>query len=168
MELADGEALDTAQAGVLKAAAALKLTLSDCEAVEQKDPAVGIGYYQFDHFIQQQKGRFAMSEDLWKKVDALEAYVASLLPYHIGNKQWLQLEKYLSFLALAEEDMAAALDGGMSVNLLPEMTALVKGKVASGERELLVAMEQIFGDDKIPLCTKMLKNRGASNTNQEL
>jgi hypothetical protein len=168
VELADGDTLDSAQAGVLKASAALKLTLSECESVQQKDPAVGIGYYQFDHFIQQQKGRFAMSEDLWKKVDALEAYMTSFLPYHIGNKQWLQMEKYLSFLTVAEEDPAIALDDCLSVNLIPELTSLMKGKVASGERELLVAMEQIFGDDKIPLCTKMLKNRGASNTNQEL
>jgi hypothetical protein len=78
------------------------------------------------------------------------------------------MEKYLSFLTVAEGDPAIALDDCLSVNLIPELTSLMKGKVASGERELLVAMEQIFGDDKIPLCTKMLKNRGASNTNQEL
>jgi hypothetical protein len=105
-----------------------------------------------------------MSEELWKKIDSLEAYTASYVPYRIGNKQWLQMEKYLSILTLAETDIFAALDRAMCANLLPEITALLKDKVKSGDKDLLEAIEQFFGEDKLPLCAKMAKGQPTSKT----
>ena len=114
--------------------------------------------YQLDHFIQHRKGRFVMSEELWKKVDALEAFVNLYAPYHISNKQWLQMEKFLSVFTVEDDDVVVALDNAMARNLLAEITALLKNKIPTGEKDLIEAMEQIFGDDKIPVSHQMLKN----------
>ena len=163
-ELPADEQLRTADPAILKVASALELRIAECDAAEQTSEHRGIGYYQIDHLIQKQKGRFYMSEELWKKIDLLEAYTASYAPYRIGNKQWLQMEKYLAILTVAEADIFAALDRAMCANLLPEITSLLKDKVKSGDKDLLEAIEQFFGEDKLPLCTKMAKGQPTSKT----
>ena len=167
-ELAEGESITLAQSGIVKAAAVTQVRAQECEPSEQVNAHVGIGYYQFDHFIQQHKGRFYMSEELWKKVDALEAYTATYVPYRIGNKQWLQMEKYLAILTVAETDIFTALDRALCVNLLPEIMSLLKDKVKSGDKSLLEAIEQIFGEDKLPLCTKAVRNQGVSSASSTM
>ena len=162
VELTGGERLDAVPTSILKAATHLQLNISDCEEATEKDPPAGLGYYQLDHLIQQQKGRFAMSEDLWKKIDALEAYTASHANFHIGNKQWLQMEKYLALVTVIETDIFAALDRALCVNLLPTIQALTEGKIASGEQDLLETLDKIFGEDKVPLCCKSVKHKEIS------
>ena len=103
-----------------------------------------------------------MDEDLWKKIDELEAFVASHAAFHIGNKQWLQLEKYLAVLSVAETEPYAALDRALYVNLLPVITSLLQGKIPTGEKDLAEALEQIFGEEKLPLCTKAVRAVTAS------
>lgn len=163
VELAGGERLDAISPSILKAAAYLTLDVSACEEATEKNPPAGLGYYQLDHLIQQQKGRFAMSEDLWKKIDALEAFAASHANFHIGNKQWLQLERYLAMVTVAETDIFAALDRALCVNLLPTVQALTEGRIASGEQDLLETLERIFGEDKVPLCCKSAKYKEISS-----
>ena len=162
VELAGGERLDAVPAGILKAATHLQLNISECEEASTKNPPAGLGYYQLDHLIQQQKGRFAMSEDLWKKIDALEAYTASHANFLIGNKQWLQLERYLAMVTVAETDIFAALDRALCVNLLPTIQALTEGRIATGEQDLLETLDRIFGEDKVPLCCKSAKYKEIS------
>ncbi|MBR6782538.1 MAG: glycoside hydrolase family 3 C-terminal domain-containing protein [Clostridia bacterium] len=162
VELAHGERLDDVQASILKTATHLQLSFSECEEANEKNPPAGLGYYQLDHLIQQQKGRFAMSEDLWKKIDALEAYTASHATFHIGNKQWLQMEKYLALATVTETDIFAALDRALCVNLLPTIMSLTEGKISSGEQDLLETLDKIFGEDKVPLCCKAVKHKEVS------
>lgn len=161
VEPAEGESLASAQASILRSVAYVQLSLSDCEPTDPITSS-GLGYYQFDHFIQQRKGRFVMDEDLWKKIDELEAFVASHAAFHIGNKQWLQLEKYLAVLSVAETEPYAALDRALYVNLLPVITSLLQGKIPTGEKDLAEALEQIFGEEKLPLCTKAVRSVTAS------
>ena len=168
VELAEGEKLDANQTGILKMAADLRMNISKCDAASKTNPPTGLGYYQFDHLVQQQKNRFFMDEDLWKKIDELEAYTNAHVPFHIGNKQWLQMEKYLALLTTAEEDVFAALDRALCVNLLPTVIALLKGKIPAGEPDLLETVDKIFGEDKVPLCAKAVKNKDTSAPASEL
>jgi hypothetical protein len=69
------------------------------------------------------------------------------------------MEKFLSVFTVEDDDVVVALDNAMARNLLAEITALLKNKIPTGEKDLIEAMEQIFGDDKIPVSHQMLKNR---------
>ena len=166
-ELAEGEGIEEAQAGILKTAAYLQLNVLSCDAPSEPSSHVGMGYYQFDHFIQRRKNRFVMDEDLWKKIDELETYTASHAAFRIGNKQWLQMEKYLAMLTSLETDVYAALDRALCVNLMPVISSLLKGKIQSGEPDLLETLEKIFGEDKVPLCCKAAKRKEAVPTDEE-
>jgi hypothetical protein len=137
VELADGERIDNSSSGILKLMTVLKVGCSETEVAETARGYQTIGYYQLDHFIQHRKGRFVMSEELWKKVDALEAFVNLYAPYHISNKQWLQMEKFLSVFTVEDDDVVVALDNAMARNLLAEITALLKNKIPTGEKDLI-------------------------------
>ena len=94
--------------------------------------------------------------------------MASHAAFHISNKQWLQLEKYLAVLSVAETEPYAALDHALCVNLLPVITSLLQGKIPTGERNLAEAVDQIFGEDKLPLCSKAARVGIASAETTEL
>ena len=167
-ELAEGERVEQAQPGILKSVASLQLNLATCDAATEPHTHLGMGYYQLDHFIQQRKNRFVMEEDLWKKIDELEAYAASHAAFHINNKQWLQMEKYLAVLSGIEADTYATLDRALCVNLIPAVKAVLQGKIQSGEPDLLETLDKIFGEDKVPLCCKAAKNKDATVAAEEL
>jgi hypothetical protein len=157
VELADGESLLNVSETALKSLTLLNLDYSKCEASEERSAYKPVGYYQIDYFVQQCRNKFQLKEELWKKVDALEAYTNGQSAYSIGNKQWLQMEKYLSVLSLFEKEDYVALDIALSVNLLPEIMAALNGKIKAGEKTLTEELEQLFGEDKIPMCRKIMK-----------
>lgn len=157
VELADGESLLNVSETALKSLTLLNLDYSKCEASEERSAYKPVGYYQIDYFVQQCRNKFQLKEELWKKVDALEAYTNGQSAYSIGNKQWLQMEKYLSVLSLFEKEDYVALDIALSVNLLPEIMAALNGKIKTGEKTLTEELEQLFGEDKIPMCRKIMK-----------
>ena len=132
------------------------------EAAEDKNVYKSVGYYQLDYLVQQCRNKFAMNEDLWKKIDSLEAYTNSYAPYHIGNKEWLKMEKYLSVLTVFEEDISVALDTALAVNILPVVISLLAGKIKQGDKDLTETMEQLFGEEKIALCRKVIKGNGSA------
>ena len=158
IELADGECIGDISAPLLKSATVMKLGCSVCDEAEEKTEYRSVGYYQLSHFVDYNKGRFTMNEDLWKKIDSLEAYVNAHTPYHIGNKLWLQIEKYLSVMACHEDSVDINLDIALSSNLIPEVVSALKGKVSAEEKNLLETVEQLFGEDKIPECRKAIKD----------
>ncbi|MBQ9744210.1 MAG: glycoside hydrolase family 3 C-terminal domain-containing protein [Clostridia bacterium] len=158
LEPADGECIGDISAPLLKSATVMRLGCSVCDETEEKTEYRSVGYYQLSHFVDYNKGRFTMNEDLWKKIDSLEAYVNAHTPYHIGNKLWLQIEKYLSVMACHEDSVDINLDIALSSNLIPEVVSALKGKVSAEEKNLLETVEQLFGEDKIPECRKAIKD----------
>ncbi|MBQ8343956.1 MAG: glycoside hydrolase family 3 C-terminal domain-containing protein [Clostridia bacterium] len=162
IELAKGESLTDVAQGVLKTATVLNVAYTKCEISEEKNVYKPLGYYQIDYLTQQCRNKFSMKEELWKKIDGLEAYTNTHDTYSIGNKQWLQMEKYLSVLSVIEKEDYVALDIAMSYNLLPEIMAVLKGKIKTGEKDLTEELEQLFGEDKISMCRKMLKSATSS------
>jgi hypothetical protein len=40
---------------------------------------------------------------------------------------------------------------------MPEIMAALNGKIKSGEKTLTEELEQLFGEDKIPMCRKIMK-----------
>lgn len=162
VKLADEESMLNVAETALKASTVLDFDYSKCESTEERGVYKSIGYYQIDYFVQQCRNKFELKEDLWKKVDDLEAFVNTHSTYSVGNKQWLQMEKYLSVLSVFEKQDYVALDIALSLNLLPEIMTVLNGKIITGEKTLTEELEQLFGEDKISMCRKILKGNSVA------
>ena len=72
------------------------------------------------------------------------------------------MEKYLSVLSVFEKQDYVALDIALSLNLLPEIMTVLNGKIITGEKTLTEELEQLFGEDKISMCHKILKGNSVA------
>lgn len=136
--------------------------------VEPTAPTVG-GHTQFRQFYYGQmlyltdrmKDASVVDEDMWKKLDRLEAFAARYAPFGVGNKMSLGLEIYLAVLASSGEEVAVALDKALAVKMLPAIISTLSGKIGRDECGLGETLDSIFGEDHTIYCRKTLKESGA-------
>ncbi len=118
-------------------------------------------YGQAQYLADRARAGFALDEEIWKRFDRLEAYVARHGDFSIGNKQWLGLESYLAALMEAGYDRAAALDEALAATVLPSVIPALHGKLSREERGLGETLDVLFGDGETTRCRRMLKRAGA-------
>lgn len=147
---------------VAEASTLLRLDFAECKANAEKKEHQSVGYYDLDYVFGMCRRQFSVKEDLWKKVDALEAYVNAHTPYHIGNKLWLQLETYISVYCTCGHEKLDALDHAMAFDLLPVLLSVLSGKLTTDDKTVLEILEQHFGEDNVAVCRTMLSD-DASN-----
>lgn len=128
---------------------------SDEEASTSELPT--LGYYQLSFMSEKSRNGFAMSEDMWKRVDSLEGYASKRSSYRFGNKMWLKLEKYLSVLNSCEFELKPALDYTLNANIVHVLQIVLNGKLEDDDKGILDAIELFFGEDNVPVCRNTLK-----------
>ena len=154
---AEGETLDAMPAYLCELATALQVDYVDCAVSEERGIYKPVTYHQLVFLADGSRNGFVMDEGLWKKVDRLEQYVNQRTPYHISNKLWLRMERYLAVFCACGHEMAVALDHAMAQNLVPVLLPTVKGKLSEEDRGLLETVESYFGEDTVPMCRKIIK-----------
>ena len=104
-----------------------------------------------------------MTEDVWKKIDGLEAYVSKHSNYRIGNKLALQIEKYFSVYNDCCNENENVLVNVFSSKLLPTMMSAVKNNLTEEDKTLFEMIEQLFGEDVASACLEDLKGTSSQN-----
>lgn len=117
-----------------------------------------VNYYQFRKFIQDLKANNIISEDNYKKLDNLEEYINNIVPFNIGNKGFLNLEKFMCIYIALNNDELEALDNALASKLLPLISNVIKGKDLNEDSSLIERLEKIFGEDNIYASTRILRN----------
>lgn len=149
IRLADGCSPDMLSADTLKFVSVIKVSFSVCEPVNNLMLSHGFTSQQADYMLRKEVGKYEVNEDVWKKIDKLEAYAKEHSGYTIGNKLWLELEKQVEMLLACGFDLNDAIDAAVAIKVLPSMTSALQDKIGKEERTLLQTMEFVFGDDNI-------------------
>ena len=140
---------------VLEVAAVTKAGFAPCEPQKSDEAQRKFKYYQMDYLTERVVNRFEVNEDQWKKVDRLTAFVDKNVPFSIGNKQWIGMERYASAYLACGGDMIDAVDRMLSARLAPTLSVVVSESDVSAE--LVSAVEEIFGEGTVDICSKALK-----------
>ncbi len=156
--VADGESIEDMEPFVANFAAVIDLELEPCEFSEQPHQPEAPSCPQMEALVFRSKKATDIDEDLWKEVDRLESFVNERTPYHIGNKLFLQLERFLSVYIGCDGDMTSAMDSAVSAKLLPAILSDLKGNESMAEIDMLQVLESIFGEDNVMQCAHMLKH----------
>ena len=140
---------------------AIFLDLSDvlpCKA-EVYGGAVGENAYpQIRKALDRARESFYLSEEVWKKIDALEAYLSALTGYRMSNRKTRLLERYSSaYLAMGGSE-AEAIDSMLSSCVFRELYPK-RGRfnVKSEEEDLVEFLEREFGAETVPCSIEIVR-----------
>lgn len=131
--------------------------LSECPASEQHTPVHKFSYYQMDWLSEKTASGFAVDEDLWKKIDRFEEYVASQTEFHIGNKLWLCLERFAYVYMACGGEQIDAVDEAVAAKLMVPVLYALKDSASDDERSLDDVLDTVFGEDRAEACKNIVK-----------
>ena len=156
LRLANDVAIDTLPASILRVAACASIAPVKCQVAEEHLPHHGCNRYQLEYMYEKESSAAAVSENIYKKVDKLESYVASHCDYSIGNKLWLAFEKQIGLLLSAKKETAEAVDSAIALRILPSMMAALNGHLTKEDESLQATLEFIFGEENVAFCVKFI------------
>ena len=154
---AEGQSVDDLPAFVANLAAVVDLEGQSTPESANKATRKHITCRQIDALIFRAKKSADIDENVWKGVDSLEAFVREKTPFHIGNKLFLQLERYLAVYAACEEDMHEGMDCAVASKLIPGILNLLKGNEGMADVDLAQIVESIFGEEYSIVSCNLIK-----------
>ncbi len=141
----------------------INLSFTKTQPAEDRTPVAKIKFYQMYYFIDRLSSVSVVSEELWKKLDKLEAYIHNLCGWRIGNKLWLGIEKHIAALSGMQIEETDAFDCAISTMLISSLYAAVDGKIEKDERSLSETVEAIFGEEALPKTIAFIKRAAVAS-----
>lgn len=155
-DLEKGALVENIPSYVLEYASVLTVKFAACEIAETKSEIVPITLTDFDHLTERCKSRYILNESVFKKIDAIEAFVSKHSSYKIGNKLWIRIETYASALLSTEIELPVAIDSTLASVVLPTLASALSGKLDSTDKTLVDELERVFGEDNVPMSHDVL------------
>ncbi len=148
-------------ASVAEIATVNTFTLSPCEAERVSLSHTGLTYYQIEYLCDKLVSAMNIGENVWRRFDKLESFVNSHISFAFGNKLWLCVERYLAFSMACGKELEKSIDECLAAKLLPAVIVSLSGRIAQGEASLTETLENVFGEEHIAACKKVIKSCGA-------
>lgn len=158
-DLEKGMLVENVPAYMLECATVLPVKHAIGEPIEPKTEFVPITLTDFEYLSERCKAKFSLNEDIWKKIDAVEAFAFKHTSYKIGNKLWLRIENYLSTLLSMDTELPIAIDSALASVILPTLAASLAGKLDKTDKTLIEEIERIFGEDNVQISHEMLVSK---------
>ncbi len=130
---------------------------------DTRTPHRPFSYGQMLYLSDKATAALSLEEELWKRIDRLEAYVARYAAdFSMSNKLWLGLEMYVAVALMAADDLSAdlALDEALAVKLLPALIPALSGRLPREERTLGETLDVLLGEEHTLACHRVLKDAG--------
>lgn len=127
---------------------------------EEKTPVKLMIYSQFKKLVEYASRDHQLDEVLWKRIDKLEEYVAGCNEYHIENKLWQRMEKYVSVYLAAGGEAEEVLDCVVAQHLVYSMLPCVANSKKELDEKFAHTVENIFGEGHVPHSVKAIRETG--------
>ena len=129
-----------------------------CQEAVSKSAIKPVTCHQMDALVFRAKKAADIDENVWKGVDSLEEFVCERTPFSIGNKLFLQLEKFLSVYTTCEEDVNEAMDCAVAGKLIPGILNLLKGNEGMADTDFTQVIESFFGEEYSTVSCNVIRN----------
>lgn len=164
LNLAEGETPDKLPAFITDIATVNVFDHDVCSTTEQTSQMHPFSYYQLDYLTERACNRISIDEDTWKKVDRLEEYVNGFVPFHIGNKLWLCIERFAHVFVACGGDELTAFDEAVCAKLIVPVINAMSDKLLENEIDLCDTVESILGEDHAYACKRLSKRAQLSTS----
>lgn len=157
LSLDKGEKADRLPEFVSEVATVNRFDFDNYSVSEQPTKVRNFSYYQMDYLADRAASKLSVDEETWKRIDHLEEYVASVVPFHIGNKLWLCMEKYSYVYLACGGDKTASVDEAIAAKLMVPIISKLGANLKAEERSLGETVESILGEDRAEACKKVIR-----------
>ena len=154
-----GQSIDTAPAFIANLATLVDIEGTGCKEIMNKTKKGNVTCTQIEALVFRAKKSSTVKEDVWKGVDRLESFVNEKKPYHIGNKMFLQLERYMAVYTACDGEMHEAMDFATASKLLPGMLSVLSACEDVADTDLTHVLENIFGEEFSYMSCNLIKRR---------
>ena len=151
--------VENVPAYVLEYATVLPIQYTACMPAEERSEIVPITLTDFEYLLERSKARHVLNEDVWKKIDNIEAFASKHSSYKIGNKLWLRTESYISALLSMNTELPVAVDSTLASVILPTLASTLAGKISDTDKNLVDEIERVFGEDNVQTSREMLVSK---------
>ncbi|MDE7395838.1 MAG: glycoside hydrolase family 3 C-terminal domain-containing protein, partial [Clostridiales bacterium] len=114
-----------------------------------KPETLSVSRMAFDNLVQQVREEKYLSENVWKRIDALAETVGKSEKFVLGNKNTLRIEKFTSVLLECGADESEALTGAFTSKIVPLLKTLDMYAAEDGESAVFGLIEKIFPDEEL-------------------
>ena len=119
-------------------------------------PMLPMAYSQLDEIVEGAFDEYFLPLDTWKKLDKVEEYLASAIPFKIDNVLARQIERLTTMLVACGNTPAQAIDAALSQKILPLLSGYTKEQIDHEGTTLKELLDGLFGSDAIPASHKVL------------
>ena len=113
--------------------------------------------YQFETLVEKARNAYTVSEDLWKKVDKLDAEFTKRIGFNIRNKAWTSLEKETSVYLAVGGEQNEAVDFAVAAKLILPAARSFRANPQPDSVTLTAILEDVFGDENVAESKKIIR-----------
>ena len=141
--------------GFVKKCAFIELK-NEIGLTEEKE-CLALSYMRLNRLAEETVDSHYLSEDVWKKIDAFEAFVNGYTPFSIDNKLASAMERFVGVYMAAGAEEIQALDAVFATLLLPGIISSFASLEGEPKNALNEYMDTHFGFENIPISSEILK-----------
>ena len=156
INLAAGESIAQMPESLSEVCSLCNVAFSRCEEAEIATPVHKFYFYQMDFLSERIAAKCDVDESEWKKLDSFVEFIDGYVPFDIGNKQWIGIERYIAVFEGCGGEADVAFDRALAVRLIP--SAITAASKSEKRVDLVDGLNVAFGDSEISACRKAIKD----------
>ena len=157
-----GETFENIPSYISELASVIKIESNLSVPVALLEPTKQFSYYQFDFMLEKMKSNNGIPENSWKKIDALENFVNSSIPYAISNRICISVEKFYSVFNACGGDDKEALDRSLAARILPSMIVALDGVENAEDKNVSEKLGMLFGEENVEVSRSAVRASGTT------
>ena len=152
-----GESVKNIPSYVAELASVIRVDYTGAVPTVLSNQIAQFNYYQFDFMLEKIKPEDGISEDTWKKVDSLEAFIRSSVPFVLSNRICTSLEKFYAVYNVCGGEEKESLDRALSARVIPSAIVALEGVENVENKNLTEKLDMIFGEENIEISRSSVK-----------
>ena len=157
-----GESIKNMPAYLAELASVVRIDYTGAVPTMLANPTMEFNYYQFDYMLDKVKTKNVMTEEYWKKVDALEAFVKNNASYALSNRACIAVEKFYAVFSACGADEKEALDRALAARVIPSTIIALDSVEGTENKNLSEKLDMIFGDGNVENSRSMIRSAGST------
>ncbi len=162
LNLSVNETMANIPAYVSELASFIKIDYMPSVSVALAEPIIPFTYYQFDYLLEGVKNKYGLTEDVWKKIDSIEAFVNNSVAYSIGNRICIAVERYFAVYKSCGGEDKDAIDKVLAARVIPSAIVALDTVEDTEQKNLSEKLDLVFGEENVDASRFVIRSSGTS------
>ena len=162
LNLESEETMANIPAYVSELASFIKIDYAPAVSVALETAMIPFTYYQFDYLLEGVKNKYGLTEDVWKKIDSIEAFVNNSVAYSIGNRICIAVERYFAVYRSCGGEDNEAIDRVLAARVIPSAIVALDTVEDSEQKNLSEKLDSVFGEENVDASRFVIRSSGTS------